>query len=68
MDRLPLLPPSRRQLDGTGIILMKDGLPETPSITEYLVDNLAAGNNSRINGMLFSINDTATMRHTLNSA
>ncbi len=56
------------QLDGTGIILMKDGLPETPSITEYLVDNLAAGTTVGINGMLFSINDTATMRHTLNSA
>lgn len=56
------------QLDGIGIILMKDGLPETPSITEYLVDNLAAGTTVGINGMLFSINDTATMRHTLDSA
>lgn len=56
------------QLDGTGIILMKDGLPETPSITEYLVDNLAAGTTVGINGMLFSINDTETMRRALNAA
>lgn len=56
------------QLDGTGIILMKDGLPETPSITEYLVENLAAGSTVGINGMLFSINDTEAMRRALNTA
>lgn len=56
------------QLDGTGIILMKDGLPETPSITEYLVENLAAGSTVGINGMLFSINDTEAMRRALNAA
>lgn len=56
------------QLDGTGITLMKDGLPETPSITEYLVENLAAGSTVGINGMLFSINDTEAMRRALNTA
>lgn len=56
------------QLDGTGITLMKDSLPETPSITEYLVENLAAGSTVGINGMLFSINDTEAMRRALNTA
>lgn len=56
------------QLDGTGIILMKDGLPDTPSITEYLVENLPAGSTVGINGMLFSINDTEAMRHALKAA
>lgn len=56
------------QLDGTGILLMKDGLPDTPSITEYLVGNLPAGSAVGINGMLFSINDTEAMRHALNAA
>lgn len=55
------------QLDGTGITLMKDGLPETPSTTEYLVENLAAGSTVGINGMLFSINDTEAMRRALNT-
>ena len=31
------------QLEGTGIELMKAGLPETPEIRQYLLDNLAEG-------------------------
>lgn len=43
-----------RQLDGTGITLMKDGLAETPSIAQWLCDNVPAGLYVGIDGMLFS--------------
>lgn len=43
-----------KQLDGTGIILMKDGLPDTPSIARWLGDNVARGQYVGIDGMLFS--------------
>ncbi len=50
-----------RQLDGTGITLMKDGLPSTPSIEEYLVENLSEGDKVGIDGMLFSANKVEEM-------
>lgn len=43
-----------QQLDGTGIMLMKDGLLETPSITHYLSDNVPSGSVVGVNGLLFS--------------
>lgn len=43
-----------RQLEGTGIALMKDGLAETPSMTQWLCDNVPAGQYVGIDGMLFS--------------
>lgn len=43
-----------RQLEGTGIELMKDGLPETPSIAEWLCTNLHEGDRVGIDGMVFS--------------
>lgn len=42
------------QLSGTEIKLMKDGLPETPSIAKWLTSNLKAGETVGINGMVFS--------------
>lgn len=42
------------QLQGSGIILMKDGLEETPSITAYLCSALKAGDKVGVDGMLFS--------------
>ncbi len=57
-----------QQIEGTGIILMKDGLPETPSITEYLCEHLAKGDKVGINGMLMSIDETASLRSRLNAA
>ena len=42
------------QLDGTGIALMKDGLPDTPSITAYLCSNLPSGATVGVDGMLLS--------------
>lgn len=43
-----------RQLDGTEIVLMKDGLAGTPSIAQWLGDNVPAGQYVGIDGMLFS--------------
>ncbi|MCM1162969.1 MAG: aminopeptidase P family protein [Muribaculaceae bacterium] len=53
------------QLEGTGIILMKDGLPETPDIPAWLRLELNAGDTVGINGMLISIDDAATLRSRL---
>lgn len=50
------------QLEGTGIILMKDGLPETPSITTYLTQTLRKGDTVGIDGSLFSVVETANLR------
>lgn len=45
------------QLAGSDIALMKDGLPETPSIEEWLVENLKRGDCVGIDGMLFSVSE-----------
>lgn len=57
-----------QQLSGTGIILMKDGLPDTPSIAQYLIDNLSNGETVGIDGMVFSTTETSSMRNPLSSA
>ena len=38
-----------QELDGTGIELMKDGLPETPSIAQWLCANLTDRKSTRLN-------------------
>lgn len=53
------------QLDGTSIILMKDGLPDTPSITTWLNSHLAAGSAVGIDGNLFSVVETDSLRTNL---
>lgn len=53
------------QLEGTEIKLMKDGLPETPSITHFLTHSLVKGSTVGIDGSLFSVNDTANLHATL---
>lgn len=53
------------QLEGTGITLMKDGLSTTPSIPAFLAENLAGGSVVGINGWLFSVNETASIREKL---
>lgn len=55
------------QLDGTGIILMKDGLPETPSIAAWLSDNLDADRTVGIDGMVFSYSVVEDLINTLAS-
>lgn len=44
-----------RQLEGTGIELMKDGLPETPSIAQWLAGSLSQGDTVGIDGLTISV-------------
>ena len=55
----------KSQTAGTGIVIMKDGLPETPSINAFLTENLSEGDTVGINGLLMSVNDTAVLRSAL---
>lgn len=55
------------QLDGTGIALMKDGLPDTPSIAAWLRDNLDADSTVGIDGMIFSYTAVEDLINTLAS-
>ena len=50
------------QLNGTGIKLMKDGLIETPSITQYIIDNINSGATIGIDGMVYSANEAENMK------
>ncbi len=54
-----------QQLEGTGIKLMKDGLPETPSISHFLTHTLVKGSTVGVDGALFSVSETAALRSTL---
>ncbi len=56
------------QLQGSGIELMKEGLIDTPSVTEYLIRNLQKGDTVGIDGCLMSIDATDELRHALNAA
>jgi Xaa-Pro aminopeptidase len=53
------------QLHDTGIILMKDGLQETPSIEDWLSHNISSGSTVGIDGMVFSLTNTEELRKTL---
>lgn len=46
---------AEKSLAGTGIGLMKDGLPETPSITAWLCENLKEGDVVGVDGKVCSI-------------
>jgi Xaa-Pro aminopeptidase len=52
------------QLNGTDIILMKDGLIETPSISQYIIDNTPAGATIGIDGMVYSAREAESMKAT----
>lgn len=54
-----------QQLEGTGFALMKDRLSETPSIPEWLGQELAFGETIGINGWVSSISETEALRKTL---
>ncbi len=56
------------QLEGTGIVLMKDGLPDTPSIIDYLTSTLPSGATVGIDGMLFTIEATRELKKALDAA
>lgn len=56
------------QLAGTGIDLMKQGLPETPEIIPWLVSELKAGERVGVNAQMFSVNAYAAMKDQLQSS
>lgn len=56
-----------QQLDGSGITLMKDGLSSTPSIEQFIQDNLKPGDTVGIDGMLFSANKVENLRSAFSS-
>lgn len=56
------------QLNGTPIELMKEGLPLTPDILDYLTANLVAGSTVGIDGLLFSATSCDKMADTLSRA
>ena len=51
------------QLEGTGFVLMKDGLEDTPSISKWLGRKLSfnGGNCVGVDGMVMSANDTGNL-------
>lgn len=53
------------QLEGTGITLMKDGLPGTPTIAAYLCANLVKGSAVGLDGKLFATTEVAELRSQL---
>jgi len=57
-----------QQLEGTGIILMKDGLPSTPSIEDWLCTNLPSGSTIGVDGMVFSVSDIKRMQQSFASS
>lgn len=56
-----------QQLEGTGIKLMKEGIPGTQEISEYIIKSLPAGATVGIDGMQFSINAENSLRKELNA-
>lgn len=55
------------QLADTGIELMKDGLPETPSIEKWLCSELPAGSTVGVDGMVYSIGAARRMKKELSA-
>ena len=53
------------QLDGTTVELMKDGLADTPSIAQYLCQNLQAGDTVALDGMLFNAASVDALKKAL---
>lgn len=71
MDKAGLWTDSRyflqaaQQLEGSGITLYKEMLPETPSITEFLHENLKPGESVSIDGIMFSVQQVEQMKEEL---
>lgn len=53
------------QLEGSGITLYKEMLPETPSITEFLRRHLKPGESASIDGKMFSVQQVEQMKEKL---
>jgi len=56
------------QLAGSGIELMKEGLPDTPSIENFLISTLKPGDTVGINGYAFSAAAAAQLDSALHKA
>ena len=56
---------AEEQLEGTGIQLFKDRLPETPSISEWLGSVLSKGEKVGIDGWVNSMQEAAGLRKEL---
>lgn len=55
-----------QQIEGTGITLMKMGLPETLDIVPWLMENLKPGDKVGVNAQMFSVNAFASMKSNFN--
>lgn len=55
------------QLQGSGIDLYKEMLPETPSITKFLSDELPPGESVGIDGKMFSVEQVESMQAELSA-
>lgn len=71
MDKAGLWTDSRyflqaeKELEGSDITLYKEMLPETPSITEFLCQNLKPGESVSIDGKMFSVQQVEQMKEDL---
>ena len=54
-----------KELEGSGITLYKEMLPETPSITKYLSQKLKSGESVSIDGKMFSVQQVEQMKEEL---
>ena len=54
-----------KELEGSGITLYKEMLPETPSITKYLSKKLKPGESVSIDGKMFSVQQVEQMKEEL---
>lgn len=55
------------QLEGTGIELYRLMLPDTPSISNFLIDNIRPGQTVALNGETYSISDTRALGESLSA-
>lgn len=58
---------AEQQLQGTNIDLFKEGLPDTPSIEEWLLSELSDGNSVGIDGNVYAAQDAITLAGRLAS-
>ena len=71
MDKAGLWTDSRyflqaeKELEGSGITLYKEMLPETPSITKFLCQNLKPEESVSIDGKMFSVQQVEQMKEDL---
>lgn len=56
------------QLEGTEIALMKIGQPGTPTIEEYILENVKAGETVGVNGGLLSVQYACSLEKSLSQA